>query len=57
MSDQALLAEMACLLAVIERHWTSHFSVGGEIDAFTAQRVHAVLAEHRQKLLMPGKRG
>jgi hypothetical protein len=52
-TNQALLAEMARLLALIERHWSTHFSPGGEIDAFTVQQVHAVLAEHRQKLLIP----
>jgi hypothetical protein len=48
MTDQAMLAEMARLLAIIERYWSTHF--GDEIDAFTIQQVRAVLAEHRQRL-------
>jgi hypothetical protein len=49
MTDQAMLAEMARLLAIIDRYWTTHFSAGGEVDASTIQQVHAILAEHRQK--------
>jgi hypothetical protein len=41
---------MASLLALIERHWSTHFAPKG---AFTVQQTHAVLVEHRQKLLMP----
>jgi hypothetical protein len=38
MTDQAMLAEMARLLAVIERYWSTHFRAGDEIDAFTIQQ-------------------
>jgi len=55
MTDQVLLAEIARLLALIECHWTTHYSVGGQIDAFTVQQVHAVLAEHRQRLRTRGQ--
>jgi hypothetical protein len=51
MTDQALLAEMARLLSLIELHWSSHFSVGEEIGALTVHQVRAVLVEHRQKCL------
>jgi hypothetical protein len=55
MTDQAIVTEMARLLAIMERYWSTHFSVGDEIDPFTVQQVHAVLAEHRQKLLTRGE--
>jgi len=45
-----MIAEMARLLAVIDRHWTTHFSAADDIDASTIQQVRAILAEHRQKL-------
>jgi hypothetical protein len=35
MTAQAMLAEMAGLLAIIDRYWTTHFSAGDEIDAST----------------------
>jgi hypothetical protein len=50
MTDEAILAEMARLLAIIERHWTTHLSASDDIDAFTVQRVRAILTEHRQRL-------
>ena len=53
MTDQAMLTEMARLLAIIERYWSTHFSVEDEIGASTVQRVRAVLVEYRQKLLTP----
>jgi hypothetical protein len=49
MTDQAMLAEMARLLAIIERYWATHFSAGNEIDALTTHRVRTILAEHRQR--------
>jgi hypothetical protein len=54
MTDQAMLAEMARLLAIVERYWSTHFRAGDEIDAFTVQQVRAVLAEHRQRLRTRG---
>jgi len=43
MTDRAMIiAEMARLLAIIERYWTTLFSIGDEIDLFTVQQVHAV---------------
>jgi hypothetical protein len=54
MTDQAILTEMARLLAIIDRYWTTHFSAGDEIDASTIQQVRAILAEHRQKLRRRG---
>ena len=54
MTDQAMLTEMARLLAIIERYWSTHFSVEDEIGASTVQRVRAVLVEYRQKLLTHG---
>ena len=50
MTDQAMLAEMARLLAIIDRYWTTHFSADDEIDAFTVQQVRAILTKHRQRL-------
>jgi hypothetical protein len=41
MTDQAMLAEMARLLAIIERYWATHFSASNEIDALTTHRVRA----------------
>jgi hypothetical protein len=54
MTDQAMLSEMARLLAIIERYWSTHFGAGDEIDAFTVQQVRAVLAEHRQRFRTRG---
>ena len=50
MTDEAMLTEMARLLAIIDRYWTAHFSAGDEIDASTIRQVRAILAEDRQKL-------
>jgi len=50
MTDQAMLAEMARLPAIIERYWSTHFRAGDEIDTFTAQQVRTALTEHRQRL-------
>ena len=50
MTDEAMLAEMARLLTIIERYWTTHLSASDEIDAFTVRQVRAILTEHRQKL-------
>jgi hypothetical protein len=50
MTDQAMLTEMARLLAIIERYWATHFSTGDEIDALTIHQVRAILAEHRLRL-------
>jgi hypothetical protein len=44
MTDQAMLTEMARLLAIIERYWATHFSTGDEIDALTIHQVRAILA-------------
>jgi hypothetical protein len=50
MTDQAMLTEMARLLAIIERYWATHFNTGDEIDALTIHQVRAILAEHRLRL-------
>jgi hypothetical protein len=44
MTDEAMLTEMARLLAIIERYWAD------EIDALTIHPVRAILAEHRLRL-------
>jgi hypothetical protein len=49
MTDQGMLAEMASLLQIIERYWSTHFSAGDEIDPLTVLRVRSILAEHRQR--------
>jgi hypothetical protein len=54
MTDQAMLTEMARLLAIIERYWATHFNTGDEIDALTIHRVRAILAEHRLRLRSRG---
>jgi hypothetical protein len=54
MTDQTTIAEMARLLAIIEGYWTTLFSVGDEIDAFTVQQVRGVPCRARQKLLTVG---
>jgi hypothetical protein len=48
-TDQGMLAEMASLLQIIERYWTTHFSAGHEIDPLTVLRVRSILTEHRQR--------
>jgi len=53
MTDQAMLAEMASLLQIIERYWSTHFSAGYEIDPLTVLRVRFILAEHRQRYRQP----
>jgi hypothetical protein len=41
MTNQRMLAEMASLLQIIERYWTTHFSAGDEIDPLTILRVRS----------------
>jgi hypothetical protein len=50
MTDQAILTEMARLLAIIDRYWATHFNTGDEIDVLTIHQVRAILAEHRLRL-------
>jgi hypothetical protein len=52
-TDQGMLAEMASLLQIIERHWTTHFSAGDEIDPLTVLRVRSILTEHRRRYHKP----
>ena len=52
-TDQGMLAEMARLLQIIERYWSTHFSTGDEIDPLTVLRVRSILTEHRQRYRRP----
>jgi len=52
-TDQGMLAEMASLLQIIERHWTTHFDAVDEIDPLTVLRVRSILTEHRRRYHKP----
>jgi hypothetical protein len=53
MTDQGMIAEMASLLQIIERHWNTHFDAVDEIDSLTVLRVRSILTEHRRRYHKP----